>query len=226
MNTKTERVRLANELFSIGVSYKEVSEQLGISIATAWNYWRESIHFQRSYKKAEESVDQKYGKLTCTSLVGTSAGNDQRALFDCDCGNTNLEYKLRSVKRGSRRSCGCLVGKSNLKHGYSRSKTYNSWNKMLQRVQPSFKQAKDYYERGISIEDPRWYHFMYFLDDMGECPKGLTLDRIDNDKGYYKENCRWATRKQQQSNRRCCKKAQLAAKSPSKSNEASEKRST
>ena len=72
---------------------------------------------------------------------------------------------------------------------------------MKQRVSPSFSQAKNYYDRGIRIEDIRWNSVEAFYADMGECPQGYSLERKDNNKGYCKSNCKWASRKEQQKNR-------------------------
>ncbi len=68
---------------------------------------------------------------------------------------------------------------------------------------PNHRAYKDYGGRGITVCE-QWLQFHYFLRDMGERPEGTTLDRIDNDKGYYKENCRWATGYEQGWNRRGC----------------------
>jgi hypothetical protein len=79
---------------------------------------------------------------------------------------------------------------------------YAVWKDMRRRCyDPNFKQFCDYGGRGIQV-CRAWMDFRTFECDMSPRPLGLTLDRIDNDKGYSKDNCRWATRKEQQRNQR------------------------
>ena len=90
--------------------------------------------------------------------------------------------------------------------GYARrgkeTSTYYTWRNMKNRCNNSNnKRYHDYGGRGIKA-CKRWLKFENFLADMGERPPGKTLDRIDNNKGYYKENCKWSTRKEQQRNMR------------------------
>ena len=79
---------------------------------------------------------------------------------------------------------------------------YKSWRAMKTRCNnPNHNRYKFYGGRGISY-DPKWENFLGFVEDMGERPEGLTLDRVDVDGSYSAENCRWATYSQQNSNRR------------------------
>lgn len=94
------------------------------------------------------------------------------------------------------------------KHGAAaiKTKTYRSWVEMRYRcTNPKSKRYKDYGGRGITI-DSRWNSFQNFVLDMGECPLNCTLDRINNDTGYSRQNCRWATYTEQNNNRRTVRK--------------------
>jgi hypothetical protein len=89
----------------------------------------------------------------------------------------------------------------NTKHGHNTRKksspTHNSWCSMKRRC----KSKSGYFDRGIDMCD-RWQVFENFLFDMGERPIGMTLGRIDNNKGYFLDNCRWENNHQQNTNRR------------------------
>jgi len=148
---------------------------------------------------------KKFGKLTVIEKSGKNNNGCILWKCQCDCGNITILSGSR-INLGKVKSCGCFTGESakkrNSTHGMTKTRTYRIWQCMKSRCYYEKDQAYQHYHgRGITICD-RWLNsFENFLEDMGKAPKGLTLDRINNDKGYSKENCRWATYEEQNKNR-------------------------
>ena len=132
----------------------------------------------------------------------TSKHKATYGLFECQYCNKEFEARVDSVKSGNTKSCGCLKGDA---HGLTSHKFYQTWYGMLQRcTDPKNKGYKDYGARGITVCE-EWLNvsnFVAWCDLTHPNIEGLTLDRIDNDKGYYPENCRWADRSTQGTNQR------------------------
>lgn len=148
---------------------------------------------------------RKFGRLLAIEFV-PSPGKFSKFLFRCDCGTEKL-ILAQSVISGATVSCGCYSKEASAArsrvhgHGGKRhTKTYKSWAGMMSRSEwgshPSYSR---YGANGIHVCD-RWHDFRNFLEDMGERPPGTSIDRINGHLGYFKGNCRWASRKQQNLN--------------------------
>lgn len=129
-------------------------------------------------------------------------------MYRCECG-TVKEIQIGNVGRATQ-SCGCLrseiVKELHVTHGHRRDgklpRTYKIWKHVTQRcTNPKVANYEYYGGRGIKMCE-RWADYENFLADMGECPDGLTIDRIDVNGDYEPGNCRWVSMAVQGNNKR------------------------
>lgn len=135
------------------------------------------------------------------SLIPSLDGVHGYAQCRCDCGS---EHSVRrdQLKSGTSKQCVNCGRLAVTKHGMHESSYYRAYSSMLKRCRdPKHKSYPYYGGRGIAVCE-RWHDFRNFYADMGPRPPGMTLDRIDPDKGYEPGNCRWATWSVQAYNRR------------------------
>ena len=126
-------------------------------------------------------------------------------VYECQYCNTEFEANMYSVLSGSTKSCGCQRGKGQLKHGLEANRFYNTWYSMKQRCTSIISKAyKHYGGRGITVCD-EWLdvrNFVAWAESTHPNISGVSLDRIDNNKGYTPENCRWVDNTIQNTNKR------------------------
>lgn len=148
----------------------------------------------------------RFSKLTLTGKTEIRTTSGCRKMFvqaRCVCGKIGW-YRLNSLKTSNTTNCGCLRYESNTIHRKCGTPIYKVWHNMKSRCQnPNTQDYHCYGGRGIKV-CKRWQEFKNFYEDMGEPPSNKhTLDRINNNKGYSKKNCRWSGAKGQSKNRRC-----------------------
>lgn len=153
-----------------------------------------------------------YGYLTVIENLGLkSVPNGDRithVLATCICGKIK-EYRLADIKKGSTVSCGCylrkIVSERSITHGLNKHALYQTYHRMKSRCyNPKTEMYKNYGGRGISVCIEWLSDFVAFYNWSlkNGWNKKLSLDRVNNDGNYSPDNCRWATTKQQNNNKR------------------------
>lgn len=156
-----------------------------------------------------------YGRLTVKESLGRDKRSRDMWLCACECGTVKA-IRGDHLRAGAVKSCGCLskekaretaraTGRKNLKHGGDGTKLYSIWHNIKCRcLTPSHKAYKHYGGRGVSICAEWVNDFAKFREWAlnNGYKQGLSIDRINNDKGYSPTNCRWATPKEQSRNTR------------------------
>jgi len=159
--------------------------------------------------KALDITGQRFGRLVAIKPLESTKQGIKWA-FKCDCGKDYVKFAKAVKINADKKSCGCLQKEIysnrcktlNRTHGMTYTPEWNSWVNMKDRCSnPNAPKYHHYGGRGITIFN-EWLKFENFFKDMGNRPKGTTLDRINVNGNYEPGNCRWATHLEQRHNRR------------------------
>lgn len=152
-------------------------------------------------------IGQRFNRLFILKQVPQRLGRYKRVLWEClcDCGNKSFATS-NHLTSGHTQSCGCLQKQITIKrstrHGFAKrnqqTREYRAWCDMKIRCQ----RDKNYTRRSIKVCSKWNNSFLQFYRDLGKCPPGFSLERVNNDRGYFPGNVKWATDAEQRSNKR------------------------
>lgn len=150
--------------------------------------------------KLKNIVGNKFGELLVLECAGKDKNGKYLWLCSCTCGKRKI-IRGNHLCSGASKSCGCKEAVKKT-HGMTHTKEYNTWRGMIARcTYVKHPQFMDYGGRGIRV-CKRWLSFSNFYADMGVRPRGMCLERIDNNGNYEPKNCKWISQPKQSRNRR------------------------
>jgi hypothetical protein len=150
----------------------------------------------------KDRAGQFFGRLLLVAYAGR-LNNKTMWICRCECGESRT-LAVENLVSGATVSCGCHRKKilDKTSHGLAGKRAYNIWKNIVDRCRnPNNRHYADYGGRGVDVCD-EWLDVTNFYRDMGDPPDGRSIERLDNNLGYSKDNCVWATDTQQRRNKR------------------------